>query len=150
MARRTRCDFDTIEDTATSFVFLSAVCVVIAGLQINFKPFGTDIENRFDYFSLSALAVIAIVSLFAVMSQQQSTIAAAVYTADAIAAIVSVLLLLYALYMARGNIVAALRVARARFAGSDKSITTGGLEQQHTLESRLLDEKDEQAAAGVL
>ena len=140
MARRTLLTALTlIDDTATSFVFLSAACLVIAALQTYVKPFRQKIENRVDYFSLVLLVMVAMVNLFAVLSAGYAA-AAAIYTADALAGAGAVLLLLYAVYMSRASIAEAVSTARAR-ASSFALLLSGAKAKKTPLELALLEPK---------
>ena len=115
---------------------LNLACVVVAAVQVNMKPLRSSLENRMDYCSLVALACIAIISLFALLSSG-ATATAAVYASDVLAAAMAVLLLLYALAMARENVVSAVRAIWGRLTGSTATAAPAG-----TLEMRLLAEKD--------
>lgn len=140
MARRTLLTALTlIEDTATSFVYLTAACLIIAVLQAYVKPFRQEIENRVDFFGLELLVMLSVVNLYAVVSSGYAA-AAAIYIADVIAGAGAVFLLLYALYMSRDSIMAAVSTVRAR-AASFGSLLSGAKAKKAPLELALLEPK---------
>ena len=141
MARRTLLTALTlIEDTATSFVFLTAACVAIAVLQTYVQPFRQQIENSVDYFSLALLVMVAVINLFAVVSSGYAA-EAAIYTADVLAGAGAFFLLLFALYMSRGSIVAAVAALRKRITNVGGAVLQGVKEEKAPLEVALLGPK---------
>ena len=149
MARRTLVTALTlIDDPALSFLVRTALCISITAMQAYVKPYRQEIENRAEYLSLVLLAWVAVCNLFAVQSSGYAA-SAAIYTADVLAGSGALLLLVYALYMARSSIVAAVGVVRARAASFGSLLSGGVAKQTSSLEMALLEtqESGEKSAA---